>query len=152
MVSIIGQSALFIWFIFSIYLVAIDPHLTSLLRMIGQAINLLSMAFIATNMVLEDQPKNKKQPYSNSVNETAFVILYVSINSILLAWYIYYTPIDFKANYKLAEKIMFCTVDISMIIYLLTTLLGMLLLKVILQKLNIVNQIIECRQLGFRWF
>ncbi len=133
MMSIIWQSMLFIWFIFSIYLVATDNNLTPLLRMVGQGINLLSMAFLAANMVSEIQNVNTQDIGSS--------ILYLSVNCILLAWYIYYTPIDFKAtDYTPVEKIAYCAIDIAMVLYLLTTLLGMLLIKAIQPRLNIANQ------------
>ena len=144
MISVLWQSILFIWFTISLYLVAVDSTLNPQLKIFGEIINLLSLAFVAANMTIENQPVDW--------NNTAFAILYFIVNIILLAWYMYYTPIDFKANYPVSEKILYCSVDVAMLIYLFTTLLGALFIKVIPEKLSIINQMHTFKSIGFHWF
>ena len=102
MTSIFFQSILFGWFVYSLYLVAVDNTLSTDMKILGETINILCLGFIASNML----------------NQTHHFMFFL-IGFFLLGWFIYYTPIDFlNTGYTKWEKRLYVTVDVSMIIFL----------------------------------
>lgn len=102
MAGLIFQSGLFLWFLFSLYLVAIDTTLSLKIKIIGEMINVLCLGYIGANAT------------GNNQSLTFFLI---GIG--LLGWFFYYTPHDIlNTGYTLLEKSIYVTVDICMILFL----------------------------------
>lgn len=127
------QISLLVWFFISLYLVAIDPTLSLQLKITGEILNLLSIGFIATNMI--DTCTN--------------TVLYYSIAAILLGWYLYYTNQDWNnAGYSPAKRYGYTALDIAFIIYISTsTLLN--IIGMVHEKLSIAYDIIRFKGLLF---
>lgn len=91
------------WYVASLFLVAADYTLSLQLKITGEIINLLFIGIIAENL-LQQKAKN---------------ISYYLIVSILLVWYLYYTPLDFlNKGYTIGQHYGYTIIDIVSIIYL----------------------------------
>lgn len=107
MLSILLQSGLFIWFILSIFLVAVDDTLGMYLKILGEMTNYLMIFFILSNML-------------NQIKSA----LYFATGFLMLGWYLYYTPQDFiNGGYGNVIHVVYCLVDIATIVYITTSLL-----------------------------
>jgi len=100
------QFGLLIWYFISLYLVATDKTLPLQLKITGEIINLLSIGFIATNMM----------------NECTQNTIYYIVAYILLAWYIYFTTQDWNnPGYTPIEKYGYTAIDILTLLYIGST-------------------------------
>lgn len=125
--SIIFQGFLLCWYFFAIYLVAVDPTLSTYLKIVMEMVGLLCIFFISMNLFWS----GNKSIYYN--------IAYYSTGIILLMWYLYYTPLDImNQGYSLKEKIIYGFIDIVTIIYLVLSMLT-LHFNTILHKLDITS-------------
>lgn len=135
MLTMLLQLGLFCWFILSVYLVAKDSTLSLQLKIIGEITNFMALGYIASNMIGENHS-----------------ILFYTVGILLLGWYLYYTPQDIVNNgYTPAEKITYVIIDISMLIYLISS-LTIAFCTSTTNTYSIIYKTHLFKSIGFSWF
>ena len=134
MLSIILQFGLFIWYILSLYFVGTDTTISPQLMITGEIINLLCLGYILSNIKGQNND-----------------ILFSWIGIILLAWYIYYTPLDIiHQGYSPIEKITYVAIDFSTLIYLMLS-LTLAFFKKYASYFSLCYQVNKFKTIGFSW-
>lgn len=136
MLAIFLQSGLFFWFIYSMYAVFIDSTLDKNLKILGEITNILALGYIASNITGQN-----------------YGVLYFIIGIVLLAWYLYYTPKDMSnSGYTNIQRFVYVTIDVTMLIYLISSLTLALYGTTIINKyiFNVSNN--NLHQYGLSWF
>lgn len=135
MITAFMQMGLFCWFILSLFLVYNDSTLGFYLKIVGEFINIFCLGYIASNMFNQNSG-----------------ILYFMMGTILLGWYIYFTPQDFhNTGYGPIEKFTYVAIDISMIIYLISSMTIALFTQYV-NRFSLVEQAHQFQTLNFSWF
>lgn len=134
MLSIILQFGLFIWYILSLYFVGTDTTISPQLVITGEIINLLCLGYILSNIRGENND-----------------LLFNFVGFLLLAWYIYYTPLDIiHQGYTPIEKFTYVLIDFSTIIYLILSLI-LSFVRRYSSYLSLCYQVNKFKTIGFSW-
>lgn len=108
MFSTLFQLFLLGWYFLSLYLVATDVTLSLQLKITGELINLLAIAFIATNLLSE-----------NTHN-----VIYYMTAILLFTWHVYFIFQDYNnSGYTPIEKYGYTAIDLIMILYIFSMLI-----------------------------
>ena len=135
MITAFIQFVLFLWFFLSMYLVYNDTTISTELKVLGEFVNLVCIEYILANMLNQNSG-----------------FLFYTIGVSLLMWYIYFTPQDMmNAGYKPFEKFVYVAVDLSMIVYLTSSLI-IAFSHQFVNKYSLIQQINQFQTSNFNWF